>query len=108
MLTVPVEAIVETNLKGSDKGTDKRRFCWVQQGATTERRELTLGDSNDKFIIAQSGLSPGDIVVLNPLASIADAQKLVEPSWTHTVQRGDVTVSLTEQGTLESSNNTVI
>lgn len=104
VLTVPVEAIVETN----EEGNDKRRFCWVQQGANTERRELSLGDSNDKFIIAKAGLDPGEIVVLNPLESIADAQQLVEPSWTHTIQRGNLTVSLTEQGTLESSNNTVI
>ncbi len=65
VLTVPVAAVVET----ADQS-----LCWVNTSDGVERRVLQLGDSNDVFIIAESGLKEGDEVVLNPMAYIEDAQ----------------------------------
>ncbi len=99
VLPVPVAGVVE-----SDQG----HFCWVETKEGTRRRTLQLGDSNDEFIVVEAGLSEGDKVVLNPLDSIADARKLVGLAVVHTIARGDLLVTLTEQGTLESSDNTKI
>jgi hypothetical protein len=35
---------------------------------------LTLGDSNDQFIVVEQGLKEGDKVVLNPLDFVEEAQ----------------------------------
>lgn len=68
-LRVPVAAVVET---------ENGFFAWVQTpDGGTERRTLQLGDSNDVFILIESGLSLGDEVVLNPLAYIEEAQEEV-------------------------------
>ena len=68
VLTVPVAAVVET-AQGD--------FCWVRttEGAK-QRRTLQLGDTNDNFIVVKAGLREGDEVVLDPLASIEEAQTL--------------------------------
>jgi len=99
VLSVPVEAVVET---------DQGSYCWVKTVARTERRSLQLGDSNDEFIVVESGLEEGDQVVLNPTGVIEDARALVGTPPVHTIMRGDLDVTLTEQGTLESSDNTEI
>lgn len=65
VLTVPVSAVVETK---------DRKLCWVKTATGTERRLLKLGDSNDIFIIVESGLKEGDQVILNPLQIIEDAK----------------------------------
>jgi HlyD family secretion protein len=65
VVTVPVAAVIET----ADES-----LCWVSTDNGVERRPITLGDSNDVFIIVNSGLTEGDQVVLNPLAYIEDAQ----------------------------------
>ena len=65
VLMIPVAAVVET-----EQGT----FCWVGTAEKTQRRSLQLGDSNDAFIVVESGLQAGDQVVLNPTAFIEDAQ----------------------------------
>jgi len=68
VLTIPVAAVVET-AQGD--------FCWVRttEGAR-QRRTLQLGDTNDNFIVVKAGLEEGDEVVLDPLASIEEAQTL--------------------------------
>lgn len=99
VLSIPVEAVVET---------EQGHFCWVDAGDDLERRSLKLGDNNDAFLVVDAGLQEGDRVVLNPLDSIEEARRLVSPSLVHTATRGDLIVTVTEQGTLESSNNTVI
>ncbi|MBP89202.1 MAG: hypothetical protein CMJ64_21215 [Planctomycetaceae bacterium] len=65
VLLIPVAAVVET---------EKGNFCWVQTAAGAKRRALQLGDTNDIFIVVESGLKEGDEVVLNPLAFIEEAQ----------------------------------
>ena len=65
VLTIPVAAVVESG---------DRRYCWVESPTGPQRREIQLGDSNDLFIVVESGLKEGDEVVLNPMAFIKDAQ----------------------------------
>jgi hypothetical protein len=66
VLTIPVAAVLETELA---------TLCWVQTPAGPQRRVIQLGDSNDVFIVVQAGLQEGDQVVLNPVASVAEAQQ---------------------------------
>lgn len=65
VLTIPVAAVVATN---------DGDFCWVKSSEGTQRRKLQLGDSNDVFIVVESGLEEGDEVVLNPMSIVKDAQ----------------------------------
>ena len=65
VLTIPVSAVVET---------DQFNFCWVKTPDGIERRPITLGDSNDVFIIVESGLNEGDEVILNPMTHSEDAK----------------------------------
>ncbi|WP_372898840.1 efflux RND transporter periplasmic adaptor subunit [Stieleria sp.] len=65
VLTVPVSAVVET----ADES-----LCWVQTPTGFQRRVVMLGDSNEVFIIVESGLKEGDEVVLNPLQFVDEAQ----------------------------------
>jgi multidrug efflux pump subunit AcrA (membrane-fusion protein) len=66
VLTVPVAAVLET---------EEGDFCWVQTSDGPERRSLRLGDTNDTFIVVETGLKEGDEVALNPLAYIPEAQR---------------------------------
>ena len=65
VLMVPVSAVVETQ---------DGAFCWVNTQAGPERRIIETGDSNDVYIIIESGVSEGDDVILNPLAFVREAQ----------------------------------
>ena len=66
VLLAPVSAVVET---------DQFSLCWVKNSAgEIEQRVLTLGDSDDVFIIVKSGLIQGDEVLLNPLDVLEDMQ----------------------------------
>jgi len=68
VLTIPADAVVETW-----QGT----FCWINTAAgIKQRRTLQLGDTNDKSIVVKAGLEEADEVVLDPLASIAEARVL--------------------------------
>jgi len=68
VLTIPVAAVVET-AQGD--------FCWVKTAEGAKRRALQLGDTNDTFIIVKAGLKEGDEVILDPMASITEAQTFV-------------------------------
>jgi hypothetical protein len=65
VLSVPVQALVQQ--KGSFD-------CWVDGPAGVERRPVELGLGNNTRIEIKSGLQVGDKVLLNPRASVADAQ----------------------------------
>ena len=67
VLTIPVTAVVET-AQGD--------FCWVKMAEGVKRHSLQLGDTNDNFIVVEAGLDEGDEVVLDPMASITEAQTL--------------------------------
>jgi multidrug efflux pump subunit AcrA (membrane-fusion protein) len=63
VIAVPVAAVAEQRGKF---------FCGVRAGETVERREVTLGQGNDKLIEITDGLLEGDVVVLNPRAAIGE------------------------------------
>lgn len=65
VLTIPVGAVVEQ---------DGQFYCWVTTTTGTTRRELTLGDTDDQFIIVEAGIKEGDEVVLNPLANVEEEE----------------------------------
>lgn len=65
VLSVPVSSVVETA-----EGT----FCWVETNAGPQRRSLTLGDTNDVFVIIEEGVQEGDQVILNPTSLVQEAQ----------------------------------
>ncbi|MBB74941.1 MAG: hypothetical protein CMJ75_10560 [Planctomycetaceae bacterium] len=65
VLRVPASALLET-VSGYS--------CWVETGDGPRRRRVELGDRNDLFVVAKSGLQEGDEVILNPLAFLEDAQ----------------------------------
>jgi len=67
VLTIPVTAVVE-----SAQGA----FCWIQTADGTERHSLELGDDDKDFAVVVDGLQPGESVVLDALASVAEAQNL--------------------------------
>ena len=67
VLTIPVAAVVET-AEGD--------FCWIKTAEGAQRRSLQLGDTDDHFIVVETGLKEGDEVVIDPLASIEEAQTL--------------------------------
>jgi multidrug efflux pump subunit AcrA (membrane-fusion protein) len=66
VLRVPAAALLET-VNGY--------CCWVDTAAGPARRRVQLGDRNELFVVAKSGLQEGDAVILNPLAFIEDAQR---------------------------------
>ena len=66
VLKVPVAAIVE-----SADGY----LCWIRKDGQIERRNVTLGDTNDEYTVVESGLSEGDEVVLNPLSHLEQAEQ---------------------------------
>jgi len=96
VLSIPTSAVLE-----SDEG----HFCWVETSRGTARREVRLGDSNDASIIVESGIEEGDRVLLDPVLSVDEAREIARNSQVHTIARGDLLVTITEQGSLESSNN---
>ena len=65
VLTVPATAVLETQAGYS---------CWVTKNDTLERRSVTLGDHNEMFILVEGGLQAGEVVILDPLANVEEAQ----------------------------------
>jgi RND family efflux transporter MFP subunit len=62
VLVVPVQAVGQK---------DGQHRCYVVDGKTIEPREITLGESNDKFVVVERGLDEGERVVLDARARIA-------------------------------------
>ncbi len=67
VVLIPVSAVLQSEVDA---------FCWVVKGEETTRRKLELGDSNDVYIQVREGISEGETVVLNPVASVREAQDL--------------------------------
>ncbi len=73
ILSVPVQAIVQI---------DRDNWCYVENSGSIDRRMLTLGRTNDRFIEVQTGLNEGDRVVLNPndvFDEADDRQTVISP-----------------------------
>jgi hypothetical protein len=66
VVRIPVAAVVEE---------DKQFWCWVKTAQGPVKRSLKLGDSNDQFLVVESGVEEGDEVVLNPLDLLDEAQR---------------------------------
>ncbi len=66
VLSVPVTAVVQI-------GRDN--WVYVENSGKVERRVISLGQTNDKFIHIPDGLSEGDQVVLNPMSSVDESQR---------------------------------
>lgn len=73
VLMVPVAAVV-------DEGGE--HWCWVESAQGPERRRLTLGDTNDQFLIVEAGLKEGERVVLNPLDEVEEARRVAQSAAT--------------------------
>lgn len=65
VVTVPTTAVMET----ADGFAS-----WVTDGNSVKRRSVTPGDSNEMFLQIQDGLEAGEQVILDPLASVKEAQ----------------------------------
>lgn len=57
----------------SGKGTYE---LFVMNGATLEKREIRLGDSNYQYVEVISGLNPGDQVVVSDMSQHRNKSKL--------------------------------
>ena len=86
VLTIPVAAVVET---------DQGDFCWIEAvpDGPPKRRTIELGDSNDVFVVVNSGLDEGAKVVLNPLDHIDEAQAQAMRSLADTGQTSETLAS---------------
>ncbi len=67
VVQVPVAAVAQEVVNGKEI-----TFCSVKDGSVIRKRRVTLGDSNGVFTIVQSGLVPGDEVLLNPKRTLED------------------------------------
>ncbi len=56
-IQIPVHAVYETK---------KHHFVLVQKGKEWETREIKIGATNDKFVTVGEGISPQEMVVLDP------------------------------------------
>lgn len=66
VVRIPVAAILQT---------DKEYYCWVKSATGIQRRQISLGGSNDEFAVVKSGLEENEEVILNPMAYVDDAQR---------------------------------
>lgn len=67
---LPVASVVEQG---------RQFYAWsVGSNGEYEKRTLLLGASNDQFVEVKDGVSPGDTVLLNPRAVVADARAMAE------------------------------
>ena len=62
-LQVPVQAVMER---------DGKHYCLVRSGAAIAPRHVTLGSTNEKFLVVRSGLSANDEVLMNPKAHLGN------------------------------------
>ena len=69
VLMVPVQAVSQHKAK---------HFAYVLKGSTIEKREVTLGETNDKYVVVDSGLEENELVVLDARARLADEAKKEE------------------------------
>jgi RND family efflux transporter MFP subunit len=87
VLTIPVAAVIESG---------DERYCWVKHNGEARRRDLEVGDSNDLFVIVETGLREGDQVVLNPIAYLDEAEELAMKPLDRTTQDIKQTADSTE------------
>ena len=62
MLTIPVQAVCQK---------EEQHFTYVQGPRGFERREVTVGENNDKFVEIKTGLEEGAKVALDARARLS-------------------------------------
>lgn len=65
VVTIPAAAVMDT----ADGFA-----CWVRSGDSVERRAIRLADSSEMFVSVEEGVAEGEMVVLDPLANVKEAQ----------------------------------
>ncbi len=70
-LTVPVQAVAEY---------EGNSVCYVVSGGRIERREVTVGESNDQYIQILSGMEPGEAAALDARVRAAAELKAAGPT----------------------------
>jgi HlyD family secretion protein len=71
VIAVPVAAVIEQA---------GQFVCAVRRGESVERREVTLGQGNDRLVEVISGLEPGEALLLNPRAALGDEPEEAQAS----------------------------
>jgi multidrug efflux pump subunit AcrA (membrane-fusion protein) len=69
VLVVPVQAVGQR---------EAQHYCYVVDGKKVERREITVGENNAKFVEVKSGLEEGEQVALDARARLAAEAKANE------------------------------
>ena len=64
-LSLPIAAVVAQNDK---------YYAWTHSDGAPERRELSIGFSNDEMVEVKDGVLEGDRVVLNPRSMLKEAR----------------------------------
>ncbi|MEM7561364.1 MAG: hypothetical protein AAF394_19740, partial [Planctomycetota bacterium] len=77
VITIPVAAVIETETES---------LCWIQTETGPERRNLKLGDSNDVYLVVESGVQEGEQVILNPRSFVEEAKNEVLKTIDETTQ----------------------
>ena len=55
-----------------------RHYAYVQKGNALDKREVKVGETNDKYVVVESGLEEGEQVVLDARARLTDETKKEE------------------------------
>jgi multidrug efflux pump subunit AcrA (membrane-fusion protein) len=66
VLQIPVQAVYAHG--------PQLKYCFVRQSTGWDQREVTLGPTNNSFVVIEQGLSEGDVVSLNPKRLVDTAQ----------------------------------
>jgi len=69
VLLVPVQSVAQI---------EQQHVCYVIKGKNIERRELTVGENNEKFVEIKSGLEQGEKVTLDARTRAAAEAKAKE------------------------------
>ena len=66
---VPVQSVSQHKSK---------HYTYVVKGREVEKREVSIGETNDKYVVIESGLEEDELVVLDARARLADEAKKEE------------------------------
>ena len=72
VIAVPVAAVIEQG---------GQFVCAVRRGDAVERREVALGQGNDRLVEIVSGLEEGEVLLLNPRAALGDEPPEPQAAW---------------------------
>ncbi len=67
VLSVPDQAILEFD--------GKYHVAVKKSGGGFDWREVTVGQANEKYVEVKQGLQSGDVVILEPLSLMSEAEK---------------------------------